>query len=304
MNGAGSTFVAPLVQSWVAPVQSELGITLNYSSVGSGAGIAAITSAHRRTSARATRRSRADQFSACKGCIQIPWALASTSVFYNLGGNSNFLHMTGPVLAKIYLGKITKWNDPAIKKLNKGKNLPNRRSPSSTAPTARARRTTSPTTSPTSVYDLEEPGRHGYRGQLAHRHRRRRTAPASRSVVKQTPGAIGYAETAYPVHNHLTYFKMQEPVRATSSCRGCKGIIAAALLDTHPAKDGSLSIVNPPKSQEVPERVSDLAPTRTSMWRSVERAACGAQEAHRLGDHEGPELRAADRSSSRFRRRS
>ena len=123
LNGAGSTFVAALVQSWVAPVQSDRGITLNYSAVGSGAGIAQITGRNVDFGASDAPLTP-DQFSACKGCIQIPWALASTSVFYNLPGGGNFLHMSGPVLAKIYLGQITKWNDPAIAKLNPGKNLP------------------------------------------------------------------------------------------------------------------------------------------------------------------------------------
>src|SRR5262249_8202571 len=59
----------------------------------------------------------------CNSCVQLPWALAGTSVIYNLSGNQH-LKMTGSVLAQIYLGKITKWNAPAIKKLNKGSNLP------------------------------------------------------------------------------------------------------------------------------------------------------------------------------------
>ena len=65
-----------------------------------------------------------DQFDACKGCVQIPWALSATSIIYNLPGVPNNLKLTGPVIANIYLGKITKWDDPAIKKLNPGVNLP------------------------------------------------------------------------------------------------------------------------------------------------------------------------------------
>ena len=62
-----------------------------------------------------------DQFTACKGCVQIPWALSATSVIYNLDGVKNLLHMDGPTLAKIFIGKITTWNDPAIAKLNPGR---------------------------------------------------------------------------------------------------------------------------------------------------------------------------------------
>ena len=123
LNGAGSSFVSPLVQAWVGPVKSARDITLNYSAVGSGAGIAAITGRTVDFGASDAPLTP-DQFSACKGCVQIPWALASTSVFYNLPGVKTFLHMSGKVLVKIYLGKITNWNDPAIKKINPGTNLP------------------------------------------------------------------------------------------------------------------------------------------------------------------------------------
>ena len=65
-----------------------------------------------------------DQFSACKGCVQIPWALAATSIPYNLPGVKKQVKLTGPVIANIYLGKVTQWNDPQIQKLNPGVTLP------------------------------------------------------------------------------------------------------------------------------------------------------------------------------------
>lgn len=249
LNGAGSTFVAPLVQAWVAPIQSAHGITLNYSAVGSGAGIAAITGRTVDFGASDAPLTP-DQFSACKGCMQIPWALASTSVFYNLpgGGAENFLHMTGPVLAKIYFGQITKWDDPAIKKLNPGRNLP------SLQITVVHRSDGSGTT-----YNFTDYLSHvssAWRNQVgkgtAVQWPTGTGAPHSSgvaNVVKQTPGAIGYAETSYPVHNHLTYFRMRNR-SGRFVLPKLKGVRAAAQLDTHPAKDGSLSIVNPPKSKK------------------------------------------------------
>ena len=95
--------------------------------------------------------------------------------------------MTGSVLAKIYLGKITKWNAPAIKKLNPGKNLP------STAITVVHRSDGSGTTYNFTDYlshvspHLEEAGRHGHLRQLAHRRRARRTAPASPTSSSRRP---------------------------------------------------------------------------------------------------------------------
>src|SRR6266568_6401529 len=121
VTGAGSTFVAPLVAKWQSAVQQQLGLQLNYNAVGSGGGVSAITNKQVDFGASDAPLS---QFSpTCTTCVQIPWALAATGVIYNLSGLQH-LKMTGSVLAQIYLGKITKWNAPAIKKLNKGKNLP------------------------------------------------------------------------------------------------------------------------------------------------------------------------------------
>ena len=65
-----------------------------------------------------------DQFTACKGCVQIPFAFSATSVAYKGDGLPNLLKLTGPVITNIFMGRIKKWNDPAIRKLNQGNNLP------------------------------------------------------------------------------------------------------------------------------------------------------------------------------------
>jgi phosphate transport system substrate-binding protein len=65
-----------------------------------------------------------DEFAACKGCVQIPWALSATSIPYNLDLNKR-LRLNGKVLAGIYLGQIKNWSDKRIKKLNPGVSLPN-----------------------------------------------------------------------------------------------------------------------------------------------------------------------------------
>jgi phosphate transport system substrate-binding protein len=156
--------------------------------------------------------------------------------------------MSGPVLAKIYLGKITTWNNPAIKKLNPGKKLPNR-------PITVVHRSDGSGT----TYNFTDYLSHvspTWKSQVG-----RGTAvqwPAGTgaphssgvaNVVKQTPGAIGYAETSYPIKNHLPYFAMQN--RSGVFTRPVlKGIAAAAKLDTHPNKAGALSIVDPPKSKK------------------------------------------------------
>ena len=62
-----------------------------------------------------------DQLTACKGCIQIPWSLGAVVPAYNLNGAPNNINLTGPVLADMFLGKVTAWNDPEIAKLNPGR---------------------------------------------------------------------------------------------------------------------------------------------------------------------------------------
>src|SRR5258708_17283320 len=123
ITGAGSTFVAPLVSTWTPAIGSAFGYTVQYSGVGSGAGIAAIT--NRQVDFGASDAPLTpDQATACKGCVQIPWALAATSIAYNVPGAPVHLNLDGKTISKIFLGEITNWNDPAIKALNKGASLP------------------------------------------------------------------------------------------------------------------------------------------------------------------------------------
>ena len=122
LTGAGSTLVAPLMANWINGFEIKEGIPVKYGAVGSGAGIAQIT-------ARTVDFGASDapltpeQASACNSCVQIPWALSATGVGFNVPGVKK-LNLTGPILAGIYFGKITKWNDPKITKINPGAKLP------------------------------------------------------------------------------------------------------------------------------------------------------------------------------------
>jgi phosphate transport system substrate-binding protein len=124
LTGAGSSLVAPFVDNvWAPDFQTRTGNSVTYGSVGSGAGIADITGKTVDFGASDAPLT-SGQASACSGCVEIPWALAATGFSYNLRGVSH-LNLSGPVIAAIYLGQITNWNDPAIAKLNKGETLPN-----------------------------------------------------------------------------------------------------------------------------------------------------------------------------------
>jgi len=244
ISGAGSTFVAPLVSQWISPIGGAYGIELQYSAIGSGGGIAAIT-ARTVDFGASDAPLTSDQFAACNGCVQIPWALGGTSIMYNLPGVKNLLHMDGATLAKIFMGQITKWDDPAIAALNKGVSLP------STAITIAHRSDNSGTTY--NLTDYLSSVSPAWKAQLG-------TGVAVNwpvgvggkgssgvaGVVSSTPGAIGYADVAYALANHLKYFAMKNN-SGKFTTPGARGILAAATSDQKPAADNSLSIVNPPK---------------------------------------------------------
>jgi phosphate transport system substrate-binding protein len=122
LTGAGSTLVAPLMANWINGFEIKEGIPVKYGAVGSGTGIAQIT-------ARTVDFGASDapltpeQATACNGCVQIPWALSATGVGINVPGLKK-VNLTGKILAGIYFGKVTKWNDPKIKKINPGVKLP------------------------------------------------------------------------------------------------------------------------------------------------------------------------------------
>jgi len=245
VTGAGSTFVAPLVTKWEPAVQQQLGLTLTYNGIGSTGGVAAIT--NKQVDFGASDAPLTQFNPTCNSCVQIPWALAATGVIYNLGGGLAHLKMTGPVLAQIYMGKITKWDAPAIKKLNKGKNLP------SSNITVVHRSDGSGTT-----YNFTD-----YLSQVSPAWKSQvgtgttvqwptgEGEPKSGGVagaVRTTPGAIGYVDVYYAVHNHLGLFMMKNSSGRFVQPRA-KGILAAA-AGKKPKKDGSISIVNPPKSKK------------------------------------------------------
>ena len=104
-----------------------------------------------------------------------------------------------------------------------------------------------------------------------------RAAPGSPASVRTTTGAIGYADVYYAVHNHFGLFKMKN--RSGNFVRvRAKAILSAAALDTHPAKDGSLSIVNPPKSK----KYANAYPICTYTYVDVQKQSANAANIKKL----------------------
>jgi phosphate transport system substrate-binding protein len=245
LKGAGSTFVFPLVSQWQANYKNA---QITYGSVGSGAGIAAITTRTVDFGASDAPLTK-DQFSACKGCEQIPWALSSTSIPYHVPGVSYGLKLTGKILANIYLGHITKWNAVAIKKVNPGVKLPNlkitpvfRSDGSGTSwnftdylsrvsPEWKSK--VGVGTQPSFPVGIGGKGSAGLAG-----------------VVSRTDGAIGYVDEAYSLKNGFKVAKVQNRA-GKFQLPGLKGIAAAAAAIHRVPSNGALSIVDPPKSQKL-----------------------------------------------------
>jgi len=123
--GAGSTLVAPIEAEWAQAFDSKYGDTVTYDAVGSGTGITDIS--HRLVDFGASDAPMTpSQAAGCGGCDMIPWALSATGVGFHINAVAR-LRLTGSVLAGIYLGQITKWNDGRIRALNRHVRLPNLR---------------------------------------------------------------------------------------------------------------------------------------------------------------------------------
>jgi len=121
INGAGASFPAPVYQAWAAAYKEKTGTGLNYQSIGSGGGQNQIV--NRTVDFGASDAPMADDKLANANLLQFPTVIGSVVAIVNLDGVDGLV-LDGAVLADIYQGKVTKWNDPKIVALNKGKALP------------------------------------------------------------------------------------------------------------------------------------------------------------------------------------
>ncbi len=123
ITGAGATFPYPIYAKWADAYKTKTGIGLNYQSIGSGGGIKQIE--ENTVAFGASDMPLKAEDLEKNGLMQFPTVMGGDVPVYNLDGiGPGELKFTGELLANIYLGKVTKWNDPAIAELNKGVNLP------------------------------------------------------------------------------------------------------------------------------------------------------------------------------------
>ncbi|OZB73319.1 MAG: phosphate ABC transporter substrate-binding protein PstS, partial [Halothiobacillus sp. 14-55-98] len=124
ITGAGSSFAYPIISKWASEYKAEKGVEVNYQSVGSGAGIKQIIAKTVDFGASDDPMTVADLEK--NGLTQWPLIMGGIVPVANIPGiKPGELVVSGPVFADIMMGKITKWNDPALEKLNPGKKLPN-----------------------------------------------------------------------------------------------------------------------------------------------------------------------------------
>lgn len=244
LTGAGSTLVAPLMANWINGFEIKEGIAVKYGAVGSGAGIAQIT-------ARTVDFGASDapltpeQAAACNGCVQIPWGLSAVGMGFNVPGVKK-LNLTGPLLAGIYFGKITKWNDPKIKAANPGAKLPGLtitpvfRSDGSgtTYGFVRYLSKISPAWRNEVGYatSVSFPAGVGAKGNAG-----------VTSTVTKTPGAIGYIEASYIIAAGLGAAAVQNKA-GNYELPNLKNIEAAAAVVKKVPANNELTISDPPKS--------------------------------------------------------
>jgi phosphate transport system substrate-binding protein len=247
LNGAGSTFVYPVMGRWIQDFQSShKNVQINYQSIGSGGGIQQVKSGTIDFGASDAPLSDADMAQMAP-VVQIPESAGPICITYSLSGLQKPLQLSAEALSGIFLGKITSWQDPLLKKDNPGATLPNTKivvvhraeSSGTTAAFTTYLAAVSPDWSqqvgkgtavkwPTGI---GAKGSEGVTGQ-----------------VKQFPGAISYVELTYASQNNL-------PVAAIKN-QGDKYVLPSAASTTAAidsfkdelAKDDRTPIANPPAS--------------------------------------------------------
>jgi phosphate transport system substrate-binding protein len=248
LTGAGATFPYPLYSKWFSDYATKTGVKINYQSIGSGGGIRQLSEQTVDFGASDAPMSDAELAKAKGGpVLHIPTALGAVVITYNVAGLSAPLKLTGDLIAAIYQGQITKWNDARIAALNPSVKLPatdilvvHRSDGSGTSYvfTDYLAAVSPPwATKPGKGKEVQWPvglgakGNEGVAGQ-----------------VKQTPGAIGYIELAYAKQNALATAELQNANKEFVA-PGIASVTAAAAgaAAKLPANtDYRISIVNAP----------------------------------------------------------
>lgn len=245
LTGAGATFPYPLYSKWFSEFhKSNPSVEINYQSIGSGGGIRQLLDHTVDFGASDAPMTTEQLTKSSAHILHIPTVLGAVVMTYNLPGINQALRLTPEVIADIYLGKITKWDDPAVARLNAGLNIPK-----SLAILVTYRSDGSGTTAVFTDYlskvsaewknqvgqgtSLQWPTGLGAKGN-----------EGVTGLVKQTPGSIGYIELAYAVSNHLPFAQIKNSSGSfvRPNTRSVTAAAAGALKEM--PKDFRISITN------------------------------------------------------------
>ncbi len=242
ITGAGATFIYPLISKWSDDYNKATGAKVNYQSIGSGGGIAQIKAGT--VDFGSSDKPLASDELAAAGLGQFPSAIGGVVPVVNVEGlDAGKLRLTGPLLADIFMGKITMWNDTAIAAVNPGVTLP------ATKINIVHRSDGSGTTFNFTNYlskvsadwkakvgegtSVQWPGGVGGKGN-----------EGVASYVKQIKGSIGYVELAYALQNKMAYASLQNAAGNWVQPSAETFQAAAAGADWANAKDFNLVITN------------------------------------------------------------
>ena len=246
LTGAGATFPNPIYSKWFSDYATKTGVKINYQPIGSGGGIRQLSEQTVDFGATDAPMSD-DELGKAKGgaVMHIPTVLGAVVVTYNVPEIAKTLRLDGVTLANVFLGKITKWNDPRIAALNKGMRLPGtdilvvHRSDGSGTSYVFTDYLSSVSADwaakPGKGKEVQWPvglggkGNDGVAGQ-----------------VRQIPGSIGYVELAYAKQNKLSYADMKNASGAfvTPTIEAVTAAAAGAVAKLAPNTDYRVSIVN------------------------------------------------------------
>jgi phosphate transport system substrate-binding protein len=257
ITGAGATFVFPVMSKWSADYNAATGHRINYQSIGSGGGIAQMKA--NTVDFGSSDAPLKPEDLAASNMVQFPLVMGGIVPVVNIAGvKAGDIKFTGPLLADIYLGKVTKWNDPAIAAVNPGLALPDQRI------TVVHRSDGSGTTfnyvnylskvSPewktkvgegTSVRWPVGVGGKGNEGVTAY--------------VKQIKGSIGYIELSYALTNKVAYGQLQNAAGNFITPSNASIQAAAASAEWATSKDFYLVVTNAPGEQAWPITATNFA---------------------------------------------
>jgi phosphate transport system substrate-binding protein len=252
LTGAGATFPYPIYSKWFADYAQSTGVKINYQSIGSGGGIRQLSEQTVDFGASDGPMSDAELASAKGGpVLHFPTVMGAVVITYNVPGVTRPLNLSGDVIADIFQGKITKWNDARIVAQNRGVSLPNsdilvvHRSDGSgtTYIFSDYLNTVSPSWSSAlgKGKEIKWPvglggkGNEGVTGQ-----------------VKETPGSIGYVELAYAKQNKLPYANVRNADGRFVAPSIASVTAAAASMKLPKNTDYRVSIVNAPGKDSYP----------------------------------------------------